>query len=107
MKLKRDFRKLLSPKPFTDFSAAEYRQYCRDLYKKYIGSKTKIPPKTVLINRNKKGSIVFRIRRDEKYLTTEEALIAAKQLEMDLADFEQLCMDRKIPIKEEHIDGQA
>ena len=101
MKSPIDSRRLLAPVCIRDFEPDSYRQYVKDLYKPYKSSKAKAVPQTVNISRNKKGSIVFRIRRVERFLLKDEAIKAAKALEMKLVDFEQLCMERKIPIKEQ------
>ena len=77
----------------------DWETYVKSLYKKYRSPSSKAAPKTVLITKNKKGSVIFRIRRDEKYLLEDELKQAAKELKMKWTELHQLALDRKIKVR--------
>jgi len=99
-----DRNPLLSQSIWLYKSADEWIAYVEGLYdetKGKKGKKKKKPPVPASCSKTKKGSVVFRIRRDPKFITTEEAKLFSKQLELEPADLERLLIKRKIEIRNE------
>ncbi len=90
------FIPLISLKPFTEFSASEYREYVKGLEQEW--RPLKVAPKDVLISQTKKGSWVVRVRRDPKHvLRTEidELLVVTGLSEREMF---VLLAKRKVPV---------
>jgi hypothetical protein len=73
---------VIAPKPFSEFTPSEYREYVRGLYFKKLPKKSakKVLPE-VSWGRTKKNSLTLRIKRKPKSITQAEfTLIATESL---------------------------
>jgi hypothetical protein len=98
-----DKNPLLSPSIWV-FGPTDWRAFVVSLYdetKGKKGKKTKKIPVPAACSRNKKGSIIFKIRRDPKYVTTAEIKQFSAQLELATDEIEKLLTKRKIVIEKD------
>jgi len=86
---------LLSPKPFTEFTPQEFRDYVISLHK--------APPKKrdFTVRLNKKGTIVLRINREPKFLLRSEVDEMARELGLSLQLTWSEVAKRKIEVRNE------
>lgn len=88
--------------------AAEWRTYVEGLYDPTAGKKGKkkvTATKPATCSRTKKGTIVFRIKRDPKFITQTELGEFATFLGLEPDDVKSLLIDRKIGLREDEKDG--
>ncbi len=93
---------LLAPRPFADFSVAEFRQYVVSLYAKRIrkAAKTKKPPKEYSVTKTKKGNLSIRVKREPKWLSRSELEAEALRLDFPLNLLWLAVKERKILVCE-------
>ena len=87
---------LLSPKPFADFSPAEYKAYVVSFYKEPPKA---APPAEYSVSVNAKGNPVIRVRREPKWLTSGEVSELAEEAGLTLQQMWSAVLSRKIEIK--------
>jgi len=86
---------LISPKPFSEFTAAEYHAYVRSLYQ---APPEKKAPAEVAVRLNDKGNPVVTVRRDPKTISHTEAEQIAAELGWTLQDTWLMLRKKKITI---------
>ena len=86
---------LLSPKPFSEYSAVDFHAYVRSLY---VAPPEKKPPAEWSVRLNDKGTPVVTVRRTPKVLSREEAEAMAKELGWTLQDTWLMLLSKKIRV---------
>jgi hypothetical protein len=86
---------LLSPKPFAAFTPSEFKAYVSSLY---IEPPKPAPPAEFSVRTNAKGNPVLTVRREPKWLTSEEVASAAEQLGWSLQKMWLHVLKKKIAI---------
>lgn len=70
---------LLSGKPFSEFSAAEFKLHVKSLYHKPAPRSGVKLAKPFTWTKNKKGTLVLRVNRDPQWLSEEEMKQISKE----------------------------
>lgn len=87
---------LLSPKPFSDYTAESYLAYVRTLY---IAPPAKKVSAEYSASLNKKGNLTLRITRTPKFVTAAEVSKIAADVGKSLQETWLLIRKRKIEIR--------
>ena len=87
---------LLSPKAFRDFAPAEFQDYVRSLY---VAPPVPEPLPEFAVRLNKKGNAVITVRREPKFLTSDEIGLLAAEAGMNLQSMWAEVRKRKIEIR--------
>lgn len=94
---------LLAP-PFSGHTPESWRTYVEGLYDETAGKKgrkKKATPKPFTVSRNKKGSIIFRVKRDPKWVLESELEDAGNILGLEPKEVRLLVEKRKIEIRKD------
>ena len=87
---------LLSPKPFAEFTPADFKQYVVSLY---VAPPVPTPPAEYSIRLNKKGNAVITVRRTPKFLTNTEIEAMAAECGFSIQRMWQEVRERDIEIR--------
>lgn len=91
-----DFIPLIAPKPFADFTPAEFHAYVRSLYRE---PEKAAPPAEFSARLNAKGNPVITVRRKPKWLSAQEVSTIATDLGLPLQACWLMIVKRKIEIR--------
>lgn len=94
---------VLSPKPFSNYTATEFSEYVRTLY---AAPPKKEPPAELLIKRAASGKLSILNRRKPAWITRDEISTAAKTQSLSQAECWNYCAKRKFLIVAADADGR-
>lgn len=96
---------LLSPKPLSEFTPAEFQTHVRSLYHK-PEPKRKEPVRTVLPKLTPKGNVSLLIRRKPQWVSREEITQAAKELGRLESEVWLYIAKKKIKVSDAKSEGE-
>ncbi len=86
----------LLARPFAEYSPAEFKAHVLSLY---VAPPVALPPPDYSVRLNKKGNPVLTVRREPKWLTSDEAGTIAQELGWTLQATWLMIIKRKIELR--------